>query len=295
MTILPASVPSLDADPRTSRLDALLHCWLAYRACTVAPKTLRADQDLLRLIPAAFLARDPHSITSADVEGIVVSLRSRDLSELSVRRHRASLSQFFAWCVRTGILSTSPVTRTVAPSTPVGPTEIRPFGEDELESAWHEWRDHDEVLANVMLVLARTGVRWGEARVLGVADVHGTELIVDKTASEGVAPRALPPSQRRRVPVVPRLRGIVTQLAADRDPDDLLLTTSRGAQLHRSAVMRSLAWAETGRGRRLHDLRHTAAHLWLEAGVDPATVRHWMGPTRLADERLGETDVPASE
>ena len=30
-------------------------------------------------------------------------------------------------------------------------------------------------------------------------------------------------------------------------------------------------------GRRIHDLRHTAACLWLARGVDPVTVQAWMG------------------
>jgi hypothetical protein len=30
-------------------------------------------------------------------------------------------------------------------------------------------------------------------------------------------------------------------------------------------------------GRRIHDLRHTAACLWLSEGVDPVTVQAWVG------------------
>jgi integrase len=96
----------------------------------------------------------------------------------------------------------------------------------------------------------------------------------------------LPPSQRRAVRVARRIRPIVGGLVEGKDGDELLLTTSRGAQLHRTAVMRTLAWTETGRGRRLHDLRHTAARVWLEAGVEPTQVQQWMGPTRLVEQQL---------
>jgi len=105
---------------------------------------------------------------------------------------------------------------------------------------------------------------------------------VDKTAHEGGALRRLPATQVRQVPVAARIRPIVERLAAGRDAGELLLTTSLGAPLHRSAVLRRLHWPQTGRGRRLHDLRHTAAYLWLEEGVDPATVRAWLGPHRSA-------------
>lgn len=35
-------------------------------------------------------------------------------------------------------------------------------------------------------------------------------------------------------------------------------------------------------GRRLHDLRHTAACLWLARGVDPGTVQAWCGHESIA-------------
>ncbi|WP_322972667.1 tyrosine-type recombinase/integrase [Cellulomonas fengjieae] len=61
-----------------------------------------------------------------------------------------------------------------------------------------------------------------------------------------------------------------------------MLTTAQGAQLHRSAVLRTLHWTTTGGGRRLHDLRHTAACLWLSRGVDPGTVQAWCGHESIA-------------
>ena len=263
------------------RLDALMHYWLGQRAGTVAAKTLRADQDLLRLIPRAYLSRDVSSIGPQEVMGILSGLRARGLSELSVRRHRSSLSQFFGWCFRTGLIGRTPVDATVEPVA-VTPAEINPFTSDELEAAWAEWSGYSPVLADVMLVLARTGLRWSEARALSVADADADELVVSRSCCEGASGRRLAAGQVRRVPVVPRIRPILQRLLAGRDADELLLTTSLGSQLHRTAVLRRLNWPLTGRGRRLHDLRHTAAYLWLDEGVAARDVRDWMGPTRLA-------------
>jgi integrase len=67
-----------------------------------------------------------------------------------------------------------------------------------------------------------------------------------------------------------------------KQPGELLLTTVGGARLHRSAVLRSVKWPRTGQGRRVHDLRHTAACLWLARGVDPGTVQAWMGHEAIA-------------
>jgi len=40
---------------------------------------------------------------------------------------------------------------------------------------------------------------------------------------------------------------------------------------------RTVRWSELGRGRRVHDLRHSAATLWLGAGIDVKTVQTWLG------------------
>ncbi|MFE3997898.1 tyrosine-type recombinase/integrase [Nocardioides sp. YIM B13467] len=47
-----------------------------------------------------------------------------------------------------------------------------------------------------------------------------------------------------------------------------------------------MKWEQTGQGRRLHDLRHTAACLWLARGVDVGTVKEWMGHESIATTNL---------
>lgn len=267
--------------PVPTRFDSALYFWLASRAATVEPRTLRTDQELLRLIPRAYLTRELATIGPGELTGILASLQSRGLAELSIRRHRASLSAFFAWCARTGLQVKTAELPEPEPA-PVTSAVVCPFTAQELESAWEEWSEFSPVLADVMLILARTGLRWSEARALAVCDVVDDGLAVEKAASEGGRTRDLSGSQRRWVPLIPRIRPIVDRLVAGRDGDEFLLTTALGSQLHRTAVLRRLSWERTGRGRRLNDLRHTAARLWLEEGVEPAVVRDWMGPTRLA-------------
>lgn len=71
-----------------------------------------------------------------------------------------------------------------------------------------------------------------------------------------------------------------------RAPDDLLFVTSSGHQLHASAFKRTLAWVRVAEGRRIHDLRHTAACLWLARGVHPVTVQAWMGQASMSTTNL---------
>ena len=90
----------------------------------------------------------------------------------------------------------------------------------------------------------------------------------------------------RRVPVADRVLPIVRALAVDRDADAHLFVTTSGHRLHATAFKRTLAWSTIGEGRRIHDLRHTAACLWLARGVDPVTVQAWMGHASIATTNL---------
>lgn len=73
--------------------------------------------------------------------------------------------------------------------------------------------------------------------------------------------------------LLPALR----RFADGKRPDDPLLTRPGGGQLHRSMFVRQTDWTRVGRGRTLHDLRHTAACEWILRGVPLTTVQAWLG------------------
>lgn len=146
-------------------------------------------------------------------------------------------------------------------------------------------REGDPHLADVLLVLGWTGMRWGEARAVLVEDVVEVPtvgLLVRRSQTEGGAMKATNGRRGRRVPVADRILPIIRRLIVSKEPTDQLLTTVGGARLHRTAVLRTVRWDRTGGGRRIHDLRHTAACLWLARGVDPGTVQAWMGHESIA-------------
>lgn len=274
-------------DPRSGRrlLRELLREWLRIREFTVAAKTYRTDQALQRLTPTSMLAMQVAAVSEREVARSYETLIQGGLSERSVVRYRASLSSFFTWCVREKVIVRNPVTATKVPRSSEEPTEMRPWTEAELEASYRRWREEDAQLADVVLVLGWTGMRWGEARAVRVEDVVEVPtpgLLVRRSHSEGGTVKSTKGRRGRRVPVADRVLPIVRGWQEGKQPSDLLLTTSRGARLHRSAVLRALRWDRTGSGRRIHDLRHTAACLWLTRGVDPGTVQAWMGHESIA-------------
>lgn len=134
------------------------------------------------------------------------------LSEASVRRYRASLSALFGWAVRERIIPGNPVLATRVPRSSALREEMKPFTEAELEEAWLAWRGYDERLADVMLFLGWTGLRWGEARALVVADlleVPSPGLLLSRSAPEGVGIKSTKGRHSRRVPLANRVLPIV--------------------------------------------------------------------------------------
>ncbi|HWI43652.1 MAG TPA: tyrosine-type recombinase/integrase [Nocardioides sp.] len=274
-------------DPRAGRrqVRTLLEEWLVIREFTVAAKTYRSDQALQRLMPTSMQAMHVAAVSEREVARSFEALVQRGLSERSVVRYRASLSTFFAWCVREKAVVRNPVSPTKVPRSSEESTEMRPWTEVELDATYDRWRARDPQLADVLLVLGWTGMRWGEARAALVEDVVKVPtpgLLVRRSQSEGGAVKATKGRHGRRVPLADRILPIIERMAADKEPTDLLITTAGGAQLHRNAVLRTVKWDDTAAGRRIHDLRHTAACLWLARGVDPGTVQAWMGHESIA-------------
>jgi integrase len=261
------------------------------RAITVSRSTLTTYQrpGLRRLMPTHMHAMQVNAVTEREVARSYEQLLADGLSELSVIRYRASLSSFFAWCVRERIIRANPVTSVKVPRSSAERVEMMPWTEDELNECHAAWAAEEPRLADIFLLLGWTGLRWAEVRALLVRDVVELPtpgLQVRRSTPEGHETKATKGRRSRRVPLADRVLPIVRELAAGKEPDALLVTTTAGATLHRTAVVRTLHWDHTGQGRRIHDLRHTAACLWLARGVDPGTVRAWMG-----HESIATTDI----
>jgi len=253
-------------DPRAGRetVRALFPVWLDQRRHSVSAKTYVADAALPRLTPTALAALKVSAVTDREVSRALVGLIRRGLAESSVRRYRDSLSAFFAWAVRERMIGSNPVTPTRVPRSPGTRTEMYPFSEGDLEKVYIDAVERDQRLADLLLLDAWTGLRWSELRAIRVRDfiqVPMPVLVVQRAAPEGVRVKVTKSGRSRRVPVADRVLPLVQALTDHRAADDLLCVTATGHQLHASAFKRTLAWSRVARGRRIHDLRHTAACL----------------------------------
>jgi integrase len=287
-------------DPSRGKVavEELLVEWIEQRVGRVSGTTLNTDHYLLPtsgqrsgktstepVLPTWFRKLHAVKVTGAAVVKWQDDLLARGLAPTSVKRHRESLSSFFAWCVTEGYVATNPVKGATPPKDRRARDEMRPLPFPEFEAVVQDVAEASLVYADLVRVLGRTGLRWGEARAMLVRDfieVPIPMLHVVRNQPEGIAEAKTPKSGKgRRIPIPDHLVPVINRLAEGKSPDDLLFTRPGGGQLHRSMFVRQTGWHEAGRGRTLHDLRHTAACEWILQGVPLTTVQAWLGHSSI--------------
>jgi integrase len=145
----------------------------------------------------------------------------------------------------------------------------------------------------VVLVLAYTGMQWGELAALRVSriDLMRRRIHVAESVTEingGRLDWGLPKSHERRWVPVPRflVDDLVVHLAG-KSPDELAFTSTKGAVLRVGGARRS--WFDQGvklsgipEGFHPHELRHTAASLAVSAGANVKAVQRMLGHARAS-------------
>ena len=143
---------------------------------------------------------------------------------------------------------------------------------------------------DVVMFLGLTGLRWSELvglRVGDVVEVPGYGLRVQRATTTSVRDGRLVTdsvknNRARTVPLVAELRPMVDALCSAKAGSALMFTAPGGGPLRESNWRRSSAWSSVTRDLgfapfRVHDLRHTAASMWIAAGADVKVVQRVLG------------------
>ncbi|MFD1055868.1 tyrosine-type recombinase/integrase [Terrabacter terrigena] len=263
-----------------------------YRDARIGQISVRAwesDESALRVhIVPAFGKLPVSAVSPVHVERFLTDL-AVSRSVRTAARVRTTLRGLFRYAVRTRRISKSPAEDVPLPrpdSRTGNVVEVAPFTLNLLLEVVDAQRQHTKRYAEITLVLALTGVRFGELRGLRVRDVvdmpYPGVLVKRSIPQSGrtgaVIERATTKSGRSRlVPLSDLVRPVVESWAENREPDGLLFPAPEGGYLSAQNWRRAVHWTTTGLGRRPHDLRHTAASLWIAAGVDIKTVSSWLG------------------
>lgn len=270
-------------DPARSRVTfgEFTPAWLATRT-NAKPKTRHQQESVLKLY--IMPTWETVALGKITFEGLAVwvsRLTSDGVGWSSIRQAARVMSSILEHAVRTGRIRSNPARGLALP---------RPRKRD------HAFLTHEQLvrLANsagsgrlLVLVLGYTGLRWGEATALRVCDIDLSRRRIDvrRAYSDvgGVLVLGTPKSHHNRVVPMPRfLAAELGDHVQDREPDALVFTTRSGSPLRSSNWRRSVflpaqAGARISNRFRIHDLRHTAAALMVQAGYPPKMLQEILG------------------
>lgn len=265
----------IDVVGAVKKVQEWLPLFLEHRREVVAASTLQRDEGVCSSLPAWLRA---HRVCDVNPQVISRLIKSINGSPGTKQRALITVAAFFSWLEGLAVVDRNPVRGIRIPRTNAIGAATNPFSWREVEKMAPEGPYGD-----VIIVLAYTGLRWGELRALRARDVVidddgiATALRVRRSASDGFPEKAPKSGKVRKVPLMQRPALIISRRLRGLKPDDIVFTSPRGGPLNRSNMRRSVRWDEISGGRRIHDLRHTAACEWLRKGVDVATVSAWLG------------------
>lgn len=207
-----------------------------------------------------------------------------------VRKAFTVFNQILDWAVSDSLISHNPATRAKEMS---GKKGLLPAVPKDRENTY---LNHEQVRALaeasgdyslMILVMAYTGVRFGEATELRVQDVNlVTRRLHVRRAVSDVRGRLIvgPPKsgEPREIPIPEFLLEALSKVVAGASrPNDLLFTTASGTQVRysrwRSGFFNKAVDACGLTGITPHSLRHTYAALAVQAGANVKVLQKAMG------------------
>ena len=272
---------ALEASPRKDSTKALYRC-LAVKHLSPAP---------VGTIPLAKL-RKTH------IDGLIVALRKRNLSDSAVRGVYTVLRAVLADAKLDGLVAENAAVKVPRPR--IARAEARHLSAAEVAAvlAAAEGLRYTPVLK----LIAATGLRRGEALALSWEAVNLTDGTVKVAGTLGRVGGELTITEpktvrsRRTVPLSPAvvklLKAHKAAQAAERlkaanqwQNTGLVFTTELGGPVDPRNVLRTIELAAKAAGIDgvgVHTLRHSAAVAWLEAGVHIKAVADLLGHSSIA-------------
>jgi integrase len=227
------------------------------------------------------------------IEGLIVELREKGLSQSTVRSVFNVLRLGLSGAERDGLIAKNPAA--VVPRPGVDQAEVKHLPADQLIAVLHECEDSRHSLA--VRLLAATGLRRGEVLALHWSDVDldaGRLRVVGTLGRCGGKLAITPPKtarSRRTVPIPTEMVELLRQhrtaqkrerlRAANQWQDsDLVFTTPLGGPTDPRNLLRTIQEAAARLGLEdvgAHSIRHSVATLLLEGGAHVKLVADVLG------------------
>lgn len=279
-------------DPQAARatIDTLGPVWLDAKRHTMKPSSFAPVETAWRLrVQPRWGGWEVANIRHTDVRAWVVELTKTTGATVTIRTFGV-LASILDDAVYDGRVSSNPA-------------RIGRVGLPRKTRGKHGYLTHEEVIRLaresgdrklLVLVLAYTGIRWGEAAALQVKDIDFARgrLHIARSAVEvhGKIHVGTPKSHTARaVPIPAFLLGQLGQATASRSRESLVFPATDGGYMRRTRSSDgSKSWFKTALAKAdlpmmtTHDLRHTAASLAVQSGANVKTIQRMLGHTSAA-------------
>jgi integrase len=281
-------------DPRRGRasLESIADEWL--RSRVTLKRTARETEELVwRVHVKPRFGRAPiASITRAEVASWLGGLLTSGRSPSTARRYLATLRSILAYAVADDRVNINVAAVVKAPTNSQARREGMHLSTEQLHRLATVC---GPPYGELVLVLGLAGLRWGELAGLQIGDLvfvpdRGLRLsqtVLSSNSTGELFIDTLKTKRGRTVPLVAELVPIVDRWAAGKELSEWLFTAPEGGPLPERSWKRLVSWSTAVKkagvpGFRVHDLRHTAASLWLGAGADPKVVQRILGHASAA-------------
>lgn len=271
------------ADPRLGKVTfgQFSQEWCEANLGSLKPSTRAGYESLLRthLLPT-FGPLALSSLRRQDVERFLTTKITGGLSRSRTGQCLRLLKLILGSAVQNGYITVSPTTGVRAPRGTK--REIRPLDASQIARLVAEIPPEYRPL---VLTLAYTGIRWGEALALrwGRVDLDRRRLEIRESASEvgGIHYGPTKTYAARSVPIPAFLADVLPRGPAA----ELVFTTPTGRPI-RNANFRQKVWLPALEragfpAMRIHDLRHTCAALLIKQGHSSKSIQQHLGHSSI--------------
>jgi integrase/recombinase XerD len=268
--------------------DFLSHC---RHAKALSPHTVRAyAQDLTDFSSFATKERNVHTITTTDVETYIQELSRRGLSPATTKRRLGCLKVFFQWLTTTKTIAGSPLEQfklTIKQvrrlPRAISRRDLRELVRVASSSNVNAARGATDL---GILLMATTGLRVAELVALRLTDIDTLDGQV-RVHGKGSRERTVYVTNPS---LLGKLRSHATARLKASSIHGHLFVNHRGTPLttatFRAHIRKTCAASRVKRRVTPHMLRHTAATLLLEEGVDIRIVQRLLGHQSISTTEI---------
>ena len=218
-----------------------------------------------------------HGLQIAKIDRRAIAARLGEIAATSgsvtSNRVRSSLSAFFAWCLRQGLLDTNPV---IGTGREAEASRSRVLDDSELRSIWNGLKNND--FGAIVKLLILTGQRAGEIAGLRWSEVRKDAIVLPPERTKN--------ARQHTVPLSEPVRAILGAQTPRQDRDFIFGRTGRPfsgwskSKRELDERIREMTGGSLSPWT-LHDLRRSAVTHMADLGVQPhvieATLNHVSG------------------